>query len=48
MPLYLEEAEIKDTNKININWLIEIKELENIENNKSVTIDDTSVISFSI
>ena len=46
--LYLEEVEIEDASKINIDWLINIKELQNIESDsKSVAIDDTSDISFS-
>lgn len=47
-PLHLEEAGIEDARKISIDWLIDIEELENIESdNKSVTMDDASVISFS-
>ena len=43
-----EEAEIEDASKINIDWLIDMKELE-IENedNKSIAIDDVSITSFS-
>ena len=48
MPLCLEEVDIEDASKINITWLIDIKELESAENdNKSVTMDDTSIILFS-
>ena len=46
--LYPEEAEIEDTSKINLDWLTNIKDLDIIEgDNRSVTIDDTSIISFS-
>ena len=45
---YLEEVEIEDASKINIDWLIGIKELDAIEgNNKSAAIDDILVLSFS-
>ena len=45
--LYLEEAEIEDAYKMEIDWLIDIKELETTEgDNKSVTIDDISIQSF--
>ena len=44
VPLHPEEAEIEDTSKTKIDWLIDIKELENAGvNNKSVTIDDVSI-----
>jgi len=46
--LYLEEAEIEDASKINLDWLINIKDLDIMESdNRSVTIDDISIISFS-
>ena len=46
--LYPEEAEIEDASKINLDWLIDIKDLDIIESdNRSVIIDDTSIISFS-
>ena len=46
--LYPEEAEIEDASKINLDWLIDIKDLDIMESdNRSVTIDDTSIISFS-
>ena len=48
VPLYPEEAEIEDVSKINLNWLIDIKDLDIMESdNRSVTIDDTSIILFS-
>ena len=48
VPLYPEEAEIEDASKINIDWLIDMKELD-IENedNKSIAIDDVSITLFS-
>jgi len=47
-PLYLEKAEIEDASKINIDWLIGIKELDIMEdNNKSIAMDNTSILSFS-
>ena len=47
-PLYPEEAEIENTSKINLDWLIDIKDLDIMESdNRSVTIDDTSIILFS-
>ena len=46
--MYLEEAEIEDASKINLNWLIDIKDLDIMESdNRSVMMDDTSIISFS-
>ena len=46
--LYPEEAEIEDASKINLDWLIDIKDLDIMEdNNRSVTMNDTSIISFS-
>ena len=48
VPLHLEEAEIKDTSKIQIDWLIDIKELDAIESdNKSAAIENVSIILFS-
>ena len=48
VPLYPEEAEIKDASKINLDWLIDIKDLDIIEcDNKSVIMDNTSILSFS-
>ena len=48
VPLYLEEAEIEDASKINLDWLIDIKDLDIIEgDNRSITIDNMSIISFS-
>lgn len=48
MPSYLEEAEIEDASKISIDWLINIKELKSMKSdNKSATMDNTLVISFS-
>ena len=48
VPMYLEEAEIKDASKIGINQLIDTKELEirHIEE-KSIGIDNVSIVSFS-
>ena len=46
--LYPEEAEIEDASKINIDWLIDIKELDIMESNgKSIAIDDISILLFS-
>ena len=48
VPLYLEEAEIEDASKIQLDWLIDIEELKNIEEeDKSIVLDDLSVVSFS-
>ena len=48
VPLYPEEAEIEDASKINLDWLIDIKNLDIMESdNRSVMMDDTSIISFS-
>ena len=48
IPLYPEEAEIEDASKINLDWLIDIKELDIMESdNRSVMMDDTSIVSFS-
>ena len=44
--LYPEEAEIEDTSKMKINWLIDIKELKTATENKSVTMDNVSIGSF--
>ena len=47
MPLYPEEAEIEDASKINIDWLIDMTDLDIAEgDDKSVAMDDTSIISF--
>ena len=46
--LYLEEVEIEDTSKIQLDLLIDIEELKNIEEkDKSVSLDDVLVVSFS-
>ena len=46
--LYLEEVEIEDASKINLDWLIDIKELDIMESdNRSVMMDDTSIVLFS-
>ena len=48
IPLYPEEVEIEDASKINLNWLVDIKDLDIIESdNRSVTMDDMLIISFS-
>ena len=48
VPLYPEEAEIEDASKINLDWLIDIKELDIMESdNRSIMMDDTSIVSFS-
>ena len=48
VPLYPEEAEIEDASKINLDWLIDIKDLDIIKSDtRSVTMDDMSIISFS-
>ena len=48
VPLYPEEVEIEDASKINLDWLINIKDLDIIEDNKkSVIMDDPSILSFS-
>ena len=47
VPLYPEEAEIEDACKMEIDWLIDIKELETTGgDDKSVTMDDISIQSF--
>ena len=47
-PLYPEKAEIEDASKINIDWLIGIKELDIMEDDdKSIAMDNTSILSFS-
>ena len=46
--LYPEEAEIEDPSKINIDQLIDIKELDIIESDgKSVAMDNISILLFS-
>ena len=46
--LYPEEVEIEDASKINIDQLIDMKELDIMESNgKSVAIDDMSILLFS-
>ena len=46
--LYLEKVEIEDTSKIQLDWLIDIEELNNMERKeKSVALDDISLVSFS-
>ena len=47
VPLYPEEAEIEDASKINIDWLIDMKEPD-IENkdNKSIAMNDVSITLF--
>ena len=46
--MYPEEAEIEDASKINLDWLIDTKDLDIMEsNNRSVTMDGMSIISFS-
>ena len=48
VPLYLEEAEIEDTSKIQLDWLIDIENFKNMEEeDKLAALDDVSVVSFS-
>ena len=48
VPLYPEEVEIEDASKINLDSSIDIKDLDIMEsNNRSVMIDDTSIVLFS-
>ena len=45
--LHLEETEIEDVSNLNLDWLIDMKELEVKEKDyRSVVIDDTSIVSF--
>ena len=45
--LYLEEEEIEDASNLNLDWLIDMKELEIKEkDDRSAIIDDASIASF--
>ena len=47
VPMCLEEIEMEDSSEIQINQLIDTKEIESIDKeNRSVAIDDTSLVSF--
>ena len=47
VPLYPEEAEIEDASKINIDWLINMKELDiESEDNKSIAMNNISITLF--
>ena len=49
VPLYLEEVEIEDASKIQLDQLIDIEELKNKEEeDKSVSLDNMFVVLFSI
>ena len=45
-PLHPKEAEIEDATKIEIDWLVDIKELDAFRNDdRLVALDNTSVLS---
>ena len=46
VPLHPEEVEIEDASKIEIDWLVDVKGLDEMrKNDVSVALDDTSVLS---